>query len=87
MCHAHQYVHVVERLISILQEGKEQPTQSSWPLAQSVPSIANSEVRSVIESQNNKKRGQYAKYTPEQKSMIGKRAAVHVVYAICTPRV
>ena len=57
------------------------------PLAQSVPSIANSEVRSVIESQNNKKRGQYAKYTPEQKSMIGKRATVHVVYAICTPRV
>ena len=55
------------------------------PLAQSVPSTsieaANSEVRSVIESQNNKKRGQYAKYTPEQKSMIGKRAAEHGVVA------
>ena len=55
------------------------------PLAQSVPSTsiaaANSEVLSVIESKNNKKRGQYAKYTPEQKSMIRKRAAEHGVVA------
>ena len=54
-------------------------------LAQSVPSTsiaaANSEVCSVIESQNNKKRGQYAKYTPEQKTMIRKRAAEHGVVA------
>ena len=56
-------------------------------LAQSVPSTsiatANSEVRSVIESQNNKKRGRYAMYTPEQTSMIGKRATEHHVYKGC----
>ena len=56
------------------------------PLAQSVRSTliaaANSEVHSVIESQNNKKRGQYPKYTPEQKSMIGKRAPEHL-YTMC----
>ena len=55
------------------------------PSAQSVPSTsiaaANSEVRSVIESENNKKRGQYAKYTPEQKAMIGKRAVEHGAFA------
>ena len=43
--------------------------------------IFNSEVRSAIDSSNSKKRGQYGKYTPEQKAMIGKRAAEHdVVY-------
>ena len=55
------------------------------PLSQSVPSTsiaaANSEVRSVI-VRNNKKRGQYPKYTPEQKSMIGKRAPEHL-YTMC----
>ena len=55
------------------------------PLAQSVPSTSieavNSEVRSVIESHNNKKRGQYGKYTQQQKAMIGQRAAEHGVVA------
>ena len=55
------------------------------PLAQSVPSTviaaANSEVRSTIEAKNSKKRGQYGKYTPEQKAMVGKRAAEHGVVA------
>ena len=36
---------------------------------------SNSEVCSATESNNSKKRGQYGKYTPEQKAMIGKRAA------------
>ena len=56
------------------------------PLAQSVPSTsiaaANLEVRAVIDmtsSHNSKKRGCYEKYTPEQKAMIGKRAAEHGV--------
>ena len=39
----------------------------------------NSEVRSAIDSNNNKKSGQYGKYTPEQKAMIGNRAAEHGV--------
>ena len=81
---------VLEALFRYFKREKNNLPYPHGPLAQSVPSTsiaaANSEVRSVIESQNNKKRGQYAKYTPEQKSMIGKRAAVHVVYAICTPR-
>ena len=34
-----------------------------------------------IESNNSKKRSQYGKYTPEQKAMIGKRAAEHGVVA------
>ena len=42
------------------------------PLAQSVPSTAiaaaNSEVRSTIEAKNSKKKGQYGKYTPEQRA-------------------
>ena len=48
-------------------------------MARSCPSTSiassNSEVRSAIDSNNSKKRGQYRKYTPEQKAMIGKRAA------------
>ena len=43
--------------------------------------LANSEIRSVIASHNSKKRGHYEKYTPEQKAMIGKRAAEHGVVA------
>ena len=47
---------------------------------------SNSEVRSTTESNNSKKRGQYGKYTPEQKDMIGKRAAEHGVVAnLCIP--
>ena len=47
---------------------------------------SNSEVRSGTESNNSKKRGQYGKYTPEQKAMIGKRAAEHgVVAKLCIP--
>ena len=38
-------------------------------------------VRSATESNNSKKRGHYGKYTPEQKAMIGKRAAEHGVVA------
>ena len=38
---------------------------------------SNSEVCSSTESNNSKKRGQHGKYTPEQKAMIGKRAAEH----------
>jgi len=56
------------------------------PLAQSVPSTsidaANLDLRAVIDtmsSHNSKKRGRYEKYTPEQKAMIGKRAAEHGV--------
>ena len=70
-------IHVVARtsyiqygLISILQEEKEQHLPDPHDtLAQSVPSAsivaANSDVCSVIESQKNKMRGQYAKYTPD----------------------
>ena len=40
-------------------------------MARSCPSTSiassNSEVRSAIDSNNSKKRGQYGKYTPEQK--------------------
>ena len=56
-------------------------------LAQCVPSTsiaaANSDVRSAIDraSQSSKTRGCYEKYTPEQKAMIGKRAAEHGVVA------
>ena len=47
---------------------------------------SNSEVWSAIDSNNSKKRGQYGKYTPEQKAMIGKRAAEHGVVAnLCIP--
>ena len=42
---------------------------------------SNSEVCSTIDSNNSKKRGQYRKYTPEQKAMIGKSAAEHGVVA------
>ena len=46
---------------------------------------SNSEVGSTIESNNSKKRGQREKYNPEQKAMIGKRAAEHGVVAnLCT---
>ena len=71
----------------ILQDKREKNNllDPHGPLAQSVPSTsiaaANLEVYSVVESQKNKKRGQYAKYTPEQKSMIGKSSAEHVVVA------
>ena len=41
---------------------------------------SNSEGHYAIAS-NNKKRGQYGKYTPEQKAMIGKTAAEHGVVA------
>ena len=58
------------------------------PLAKSVPSTAiaaaNSEVSAVMHttsSHNCKKRGHYEKYMPEQKAMIGKRAAEHGVAA------
>ena len=59
-------------------------------MARSCPSTSiassNSEVRSATESNNSKKRGQYGKYTPEQKDMIGKRAAEHGVVAnLCIP--
>ena len=57
----------------------------SGPLTKSVPSTsiaaANLNVRSIIESQNRQKRGNYGKFTPEQKAMIGKRAAEHGVVA------
>ena len=57
----------------------------SGPLTKSVPSTsiaaANLNVRSIIESQNKQKRGNYGKFTPEQKAMIGKRAAEHGVVA------
>ena len=47
---------------------------------------SNTEVRSAIDSNNSKKRGQYGRYTPEQKAMIGKRAAEHcVVVNLCIP--
>ena len=47
---------------------------------------SNSEVCSAIESNNSKKRGQYGKYTPEQKAMVGKTAAEHgVVVNLCIP--
>ena len=48
-----------------------------------VTSIAsfNSEVRSAIDSNNSKKRGQYRRYAAEQKDMIGKRAVEHGVIA------
>ena len=47
---------------------------------------SNSEVHSAIDSNNNKRRGQYGKCTPEQKAMIGKRAAEHGVVAnLCIP--
>ena len=43
-------------------------------------------LRYSIDSNNSKKRGQYGKYTPEQKAMIGKRAAEHGVVAnLCIP--
>ena len=44
-----------------------------------------SKVRSAIESNNSKKRGQYGKYTPEQNVMIGKRAENGVVANLCIP--
>ena len=43
---------------------------------------ANLEVRAVVDwtqSHDSKKKGQHEKYTPEQKNMIGKRAAEHGV--------
>ena len=47
---------------------------------------SNSEVRSAIDSNNSKQRGQYGKYTPGQKAMIGKRATEHGVVAnLCIP--
>ena len=55
------------------------------PLAKSVPSssiaAANSEVRSVLAKTTSNKRGNCEKYTPEQKAIIGKRAAEHGVVA------
>ena len=59
-------------------------------IARSCPSTSiassNSEVHSAIDSNNSKKRGQYGKYTPEQKAVIGKRAAEHGVVAnLCIP--
>ena len=59
-------------------------------IARSCPSrsstSSNPEVCSAISSNNSKKRGQYGKYTPEQKAMIGKRAAEHGVVAnLCIP--
>ncbi len=57
------------------------------PLAKIVPSssiaAANSEVQAARESSlpDRKKRGSYAKYTPEQKALIAKRAAEHGVVA------
>ena len=65
-------------------------TSRGREIARSCPSTSiassNSEVRSAIDSNNSKKRGQYGKYTPEQKAMIGKRAAEHGVVAnLCIP--
>ena len=65
---------------------KENLPDPNGPLAQSVSlssiEAVNSNVRSVIESDMPpRKRGQYGKYTPEQKAMIGKRAAEHDVVA------
>ena len=59
-------------------------------MARSCPSTSiassNSEVRSTTESNNSKRSCQYGKYTPEQKDMIGKRAAEHGVVAnLCIP--
>ena len=65
---------------------KENLPNPNGPLVQAVPSssieAANTNVRSVIESDPpRQKRGQYGKYTPEQKAMIGKRAAEHGMVA------
>ena len=72
-------------LFRYFKKEKDNLPDSHGSLAQSVPSTsiaaANSEVRSVIVSHNSKKRGHYEKYTPEQKAMIGKRAAEHGVVA------
>ena len=47
---------------------------------------SNSEVHSAIDSSNSKRRGQYGKYTLEQKAIVGKRAAEHGVVAnLCIP--
>ena len=59
------------------------------PLSKTVPrssiAAANSKVRVVLQSSQStagsKKRGSYAKYTPEQKAVFGKRAAEHGVTA------
>ena len=42
---------------------------------------ANGEVKHVVKLQRGKTRGPYAKFTPEQKTEIGKRAAEHGVVA------
>ena len=65
-------------LFRYFKKEKDNLPDSHGPLAQSVPST---EVRSFIVSHNSKKRGHYEKYTPEQKAMIGKRAAEHGVVA------
>ena len=59
-------------------EKKDNLPNPNGPLAKTMPSTsiaaANSEGRAVLESAppDNKKRGPYAKYTPQQKAIIGK---------------
>ena len=48
------------------------PPAAIQKLPNNIIASFNSEVCSVIDSNNNKKSGQYGKYTPEQKAVIGK---------------
>ena len=77
---------MVDMALYLYFKKKENLPDPNGPLAQSVPSSSieavNSNVRSVIESDMPpQKRGQYGKYTPEQKAMISKRPAEHGVVA------
>ena len=48
--------------------------------------LPNQKFAPLLIQNNSKKKGQHGKYTPEQKAMIGKRAAVHGVVAnLCIP--
>ena len=67
-------------VISVLQE------EGKWREVAHLLYLPTQKFAPLLIQTTAKRRGQYGKYTPEQKAMIGKRAAEHGVVAnLCIP--